>query len=121
MITHKVIFYDAYTIHIQPIPLDWASKDQFINLNITFAYRYWEEDTAQTDAAVESTKAGIMQHSLSLAEMMSWSAYTIDLINLYTDSVPTALMQAQQISGIGGTIAGIGNELLGRIPPWLRP
>tara|TARA_R110000824_G_scaffold49838_12_gene139696 strand:- start:1741 stop:2619 length:879 start_codon:yes stop_codon:yes gene_type:complete len=115
MITQKVKFIDAYPINIAPIPLDWSSKDQFISLPVTFAYRKWELMKTKLEPYTE-TNQKLMKSGYSLREFMSWAANTLDLIDLYTDAVPTGLMQAMQLSGAGGTVSAILNEGLSRAP-----
>ena len=42
--TYGCRLIDAYPLMVAPVQLDWGDKDSFMNLQVTFAYRYWREE-----------------------------------------------------------------------------
>lgn len=42
--TYACRLIDAYPLMVAPVQMDWADKDSFMNLQVTFAYRYWRKE-----------------------------------------------------------------------------
>jgi hypothetical protein len=43
-VTYACKFIDAYPVTVNPMDLDWSQQNAFMNLQVTFAYRYWREE-----------------------------------------------------------------------------
>ena len=40
--TYSIKLYNAYPMMVSPLDLNWSSRDQFHNLQVTLAYHFWE-------------------------------------------------------------------------------
>ncbi len=42
--TRSIKLIDAFPIMVSPMDLSWASQNEFMNLQVTFAFKYWREE-----------------------------------------------------------------------------
>jgi hypothetical protein len=89
METYEVIFEDAYPMNIQPLPLDWGTKDGILNLPITFAFRKWT--STRKRFSVEEATPEPRPTGRSWGEILDGITQTIETIDLYTGAVPSWL------------------------------
>jgi len=43
-ITRSVKLIDAYPVMVSPLDLSWSSQNEFLNLQVTFTFKYWREE-----------------------------------------------------------------------------
>jgi hypothetical protein len=109
MRTYEVTFEDAYPMNIQPLPLDWATKDGILNLPITFAYRKWT--SRRMAFSVEEATPEPRPTGPSWGEILDGITQTIDTIDLYTGAVPSWMTTASRNlnpSGLEGLNQSLG-------------
>jgi len=94
METYEVIFEDAYPLNIQPLPLDWSTKDQVMNLPVTFAYRKWTG--GRKNFSVEEATPEPQPTGPSWGEILDGITQTIDTIDLYTGAIPSWMTTASR-------------------------
>ena len=117
MIAYKVKFCDAYPLTIQPLTLDWGAKDTILNLQVTFSYTKWETMPAPYKRTGTQALGFLEQDGPTMRELLSWASDTIDLVDLYTGTIPSWLKTAQQISGTPGAVDGVINAYGSRLLP----
>jgi hypothetical protein len=109
METYEVIFEDAYPMNIQPLSLDWSTKDQVMNLPITFAFRKWT--ARRTDFTVQEATPEPRPTGPSWGEILDGITRTIDTIDLYTGAIPSWMTTASRNlnpSGLSGLNQALG-------------
>jgi hypothetical protein len=110
MISHKVKFIDAYPLQVQPLALDWGNKDAILNLPVTFSYTKWQTLETNYEHRPGHGDGTLQDDGPGLSDVLGWASDTLDLIDMYTGSIPTWVKQGQQISGIGRSMSGVINE-----------
>jgi hypothetical protein len=110
MISHKVKFVDAYPLQVQPLALGWEIKEVALNLPVTFSYTKWQTLETNYEHRPGHGDGTLQDDGPGISDILGWASDTLDLVDMYTGSIPTWLKQGQQISGIGRSMSGVINE-----------
>ena len=95
--THKIKLYNAYPMNIQPIALDWGTQNEIMRLDVTFTYRQWvAQNVTGYRNILDSAKDEETEQGPSLADFLSWTADTLEKVDLYTDSLPEWMKTASR-------------------------